>query len=149
MSGQDRFVADLRPLTAEGSRLGLCCHPYDLSTEMIARELGVIITDAAGLQLTAPLELEPNVAWVGYANAGVRTEIEPLLQTALKSGALSKMYRIIHGPNRESHDVSAFLRGWNASAGLFERGRPIFVARAPGQARSDGRHRRLFRLARA
>ena len=42
MAGHDRFVADLRPLF-ERRRAGgaaLCCHPYDLCTELIARELG-------------------------------------------------------------------------------------------------------------
>jgi hypothetical protein len=42
MAGHDRFVADLRPLF-ERRRPGgaaLCCHPYDLCTELIARELG-------------------------------------------------------------------------------------------------------------
>ena len=41
MAGHDRFVADLRPLF-ERRRAGgaaLCCHPYDLCTELIAREL--------------------------------------------------------------------------------------------------------------
>ena len=53
MSGKDRFVADLRPLmeqllTRRGLALGICCHPYDLCTELIAQELGIIVTDAQG-----------------------------------------------------------------------------------------------------
>ena len=32
MAGHDRFIADLRPLVSTG----LCCHPYDLSTALIA-----------------------------------------------------------------------------------------------------------------
>jgi fructose-1,6-bisphosphatase/inositol monophosphatase family enzyme len=90
MCGHDRFVADLRPLMQKvleekGSPLGICCHPYDICTELIARELGVLITDAAGNLLDYPLAVEPDVAWCGYANSDIRLQIEPLLQKALKS----------------------------------------------------------------
>jgi fructose-1,6-bisphosphatase/inositol monophosphatase family enzyme len=93
MAGHDRFVADLRPLlehvlARRGLRLGICCHPYDVCTELIARELGVIVTDPAGAPLGAPLRLEPEIAWVGYANAHIRGEIEPLLRRALRSRGL-------------------------------------------------------------
>src|SRR5215813_12133106 len=85
MSGHDRFTADLRPLmeaslNERGRALGICSHPYDLCTELIAREAGVIVTDVRGGQLSAPLAVEPNVAWVGYANHEIRNQIEPLLQ---------------------------------------------------------------------
>lgn len=88
MAGHDRFVADLRPLMEQvlaqrGLALGICCHPYDLCTELIARELGVVITDERGAQLAAPLNVEADVSWVGYGNAAIRSEIEPLLQAAL------------------------------------------------------------------
>lgn len=88
MSGHDRFVADLRPLMEplmhrRGVALGICCHPYDLCTELIARELGVIVTDVHGGRLAAPLNTEADVAWAGYANEDIRREIEPLLQKAL------------------------------------------------------------------
>lgn len=88
MSGHDRFIADLRPLmkktlSARGKPLGICCHPYDLCTELIAREAGVAVTDARGERLSAPLAVETDVAWVGYANQDIRAQIEPLLQAAL------------------------------------------------------------------
>ena len=88
MSGHDRFIADLRPLMkstlrARGLALGICCHPYDLCTELIAREAGVLVTDLQGEPLRAKLAVEPDVAWVGYANAQVRAQIEPLLHEAL------------------------------------------------------------------
>ncbi|MCL4863424.1 MAG: hypothetical protein KJZ93_28730, partial [Caldilineaceae bacterium] len=88
MAGHDRFVADLRPLMEQvlaqrGLALGICCHPYDLCTELIARELGVVITDERGEQLSAPLNVEADVSWVGYGNAAIQAEIEPLLQAAL------------------------------------------------------------------
>jgi fructose-1,6-bisphosphatase/inositol monophosphatase family enzyme len=93
MSGHDRFVADLRPLMApisreRGLQLGICCHPYDLCTELIARELGVIVTDVNGGPLRAPLAVEPDVAWAGYANAAIRAQIEPLLKHALTGRGL-------------------------------------------------------------
>lgn len=88
MCGHDRFNADLRPLmepvlARRGEALGICCHPYDLCTELIARELGVIITDERGGAVHAPLSVHPDVAWVGYANQAIRAQIEPHLQSAL------------------------------------------------------------------
>ena len=95
MSGHDRFVADLRPfmepiLMKRGLPLGICCHPYDLCTELIAREAGVIVTDVPGGPLRARLAVEPDVAWAGYANAEIRAQIEPLLHQALARRGLSK-----------------------------------------------------------
>lgn len=93
IAGHDRFVADLRPLLGplaegRGFPLGICAHPYDLATELIARELGVIVTDERGRPLSCPLDLESNVAWVGYANAAIRAQIEPLLHRALERRGL-------------------------------------------------------------
>lgn len=87
--GHDRFIADLRPLFERklgerGQRLGICCHPYDLCTEMIARELGVIVTDENGDQLSAKLSVEPDAAWIGYANDAIRMQIEPILLAELR-----------------------------------------------------------------
>ncbi len=89
MSGHDRFVADLRPVfekavNARGAKLGICSHPYDLCTELIAREAGVTVTNETGDPLDAPLALEPDVAWIGYANESIRAEIEPHLTRALR-----------------------------------------------------------------
>jgi fructose-1,6-bisphosphatase/inositol monophosphatase family enzyme len=93
MAGRDRFVADLRPhmeqvLARQGLALGICCHPYDLCTELIARELGVIVTNASGGPLSAPLTVDADVAWVGYANKHIQAQIEPLLQAALRKRGL-------------------------------------------------------------
>lgn len=95
MSGHDRFVADLRPLMRDlrakrGYPAPLCCHPYDLSSSLIATEQGVVVTDAAGGELNAPLDLKTDVAWVGYANERIQRQVEPLLQAALaRRGILS------------------------------------------------------------
>jgi hypothetical protein len=98
MMGHDRFVADLRPLietllNRRGLSLGICCHPYDMCTELIAREAGVIVTDERGELLRAPLRVEPDIAWAGYANDAIRREIEPLLHDALKRRGLSNSVR--------------------------------------------------------
>jgi hypothetical protein len=87
MAGHDRFIADIRPLVY-GAASPLCCHPYDICTELIARELGVIVTDERGEPLSARLSIEPNIAWVGYANAAIRSLVEPALQRALKARGL-------------------------------------------------------------
>jgi hypothetical protein len=94
MSGHDRFIADLRPLmepglNRRGLALGICCHPYDVCTELIAREIGVIVTDHRGEPLRAPLDTESNVAWVGYANKHIQQEVQPLLQQALERRGLA------------------------------------------------------------
>jgi hypothetical protein len=82
----------MEPLfVARGMRLGICCHPYDICTELIARELGVIITDGLGKQLNATLSVEPNVSWVGYANAAIQQQIEPLLLQALRRRGLTEV----------------------------------------------------------
>jgi hypothetical protein len=88
MSGRDRFTADLRPLMEgllkeRGLALGICCHPYDLCTELIAREAGVEVAGLDGGPLRARLAVEPDVGWVGYANKQIRAELEPLLRAAL------------------------------------------------------------------
>lgn len=93
MSGHDRFIADIRPLMQKtmaerGLDLSICCHPYDLCTELITRELGVIITDENGDRLNAPLSVDADVSWLGYANSAIRSEIEPAVQNALRRRSL-------------------------------------------------------------
>ena len=93
MVGHDRYIADLRPLLrgvlrARGLPNPLCCHPYDLCTILIAEELGLAITDGSGAPLDAPLDLEADVAWVGYANDALRRAVEPALLEALRGRGL-------------------------------------------------------------
>jgi fructose-1,6-bisphosphatase/inositol monophosphatase family enzyme len=95
MAGHDRFIADLRPLlrgvlSDRGLPPALTCHPYDICCALIAEESGVIVTDAAGQPLDAPLDVEAEVAWAGYANAAVRAQIEPLLQQAIRGRGWSR-----------------------------------------------------------
>jgi fructose-1,6-bisphosphatase/inositol monophosphatase family enzyme len=93
LMGQDRMVADLRPLLAaivadRGQLLGHCCHPYDLCTKLIAEEAGVVVTDPSGAAVTAPLDTETNVAWIGYANRQLQQRIEPVLAELLREHRL-------------------------------------------------------------
>jgi fructose-1,6-bisphosphatase/inositol monophosphatase family enzyme len=93
MAGHDRFVADLRPLmesvlARRGLALGICCHPYDLCTELIAREAGVIVTGIPAGPLDAPLTVDADVAWAGYANEAIRAQIAPRLEAALRRRGL-------------------------------------------------------------
>lgn len=93
MAGHDRFVADLRPLmeqvvAARGQRLGICCHPYDLCTALIAEEMGIAVTDLSGDLLNPLLDVTTEVGWAGYANARIRQQVEPLLQGALRRRGL-------------------------------------------------------------
>jgi fructose-1,6-bisphosphatase/inositol monophosphatase family enzyme len=93
MSGRDRFTADLRPLMEpllknRKSKMGICCHPYDMCTELIAREAGVVVTDAYGGPLDSVLSVEPNIAWIGYANTSIHQLMGPLLKAALTKRGL-------------------------------------------------------------
>ncbi|MEI6513386.1 MAG: inositol monophosphatase [bacterium] len=91
MVGHDRFIADLRPLLYkryQSHQKPLCAHPYDIGTELIAREAGVIITDEKGNPLSSLLDIQENVAWIGYANQALRDKIEPILLSILESSDL-------------------------------------------------------------
>lgn len=93
MMGHDRWIADVRPLLdaqlrRRGRALGLACHPYDICTESIARACGVVVTDAAGQRLAAPLDVTTDVAWIGYANATIHDLVWPALRDALEAHGL-------------------------------------------------------------
>jgi fructose-1,6-bisphosphatase/inositol monophosphatase family enzyme len=83
--GHDRFNADLRPAfyQMQNQPLGLCCHPYDCATWLIAEEAGVILTDATGAPIDGPLDTTTGIAWIGYANGQLRAAIEPLIREFL------------------------------------------------------------------
>lgn len=88
LSGRDRFNGDLRPLAHTilfGSPTArLCSHPYDLCTELVAREAGVIVTDERGEPLDAPLDVSTPMQWLAYANPSIQREIEPTLLEMLR-----------------------------------------------------------------
>jgi hypothetical protein len=75
-------------LAKRGRPLGICSHPYDLSTELIAREAGVLVSDPSGRPLSAPLDVSTDVAFVAYANAAIRAQVHPALSAALRARGL-------------------------------------------------------------
>jgi fructose-1,6-bisphosphatase/inositol monophosphatase family enzyme len=80
--GHDRFNADLRPLFYQCNRNpeGLCCHPYDCATLLIAQEAGIAITNGLGRPLDGPLDTTTGLSWAGYANPTLRGQIEPIVR---------------------------------------------------------------------
>jgi hypothetical protein len=90
--GHDRFNADLRPLFYElqGQPEGLCCHPYDCATLLVAEEAGVIITNGRGQPLDGPLDVTTGLSWAGFANAKLHATIEPLINAFFASRAVPK-----------------------------------------------------------
>ena len=84
--GHDRFNADLRPLLykAQGQPEGLCCHPYDCATLLIAEECGVIITNGLGQPLDGPMDTTTGLSWAGFANKALHDRIQPLLAEFLR-----------------------------------------------------------------
>ena len=94
MMGHDRWIADLRPLLdanlrKRGKALGLACHPYDLCTESIARACGVIVADARGGRLRVPLDVTTDVAWIGFANEEIRSQVWSVLPDVLRELGLT------------------------------------------------------------
>ncbi|WP_428937658.1 inositol monophosphatase [Fontivita pretiosa] len=79
--GHDRFNADLRPLfyRCQPQPLGLCVHPYDVATWLIAEEAGVILTDGLGRPMDGPLDVTSNLGWAGFANRKLYDKIQPLI----------------------------------------------------------------------
>jgi len=93
MMGHDRWIADLRPLVESvlrqrGLELGMLCHPYDLCTELVAREAGVLVTDEHGQQLRAPLDVTSGIAWIGCANPAIYEQVLPTLSAILRERGL-------------------------------------------------------------
>ncbi len=89
LAGHDRWLADVRPLllppaARETNTTMLCCHPYDVCTELIAREAGIIVCQANGLPINAPLDVTSPVSWVAFANPMLAASVLPALQAALK-----------------------------------------------------------------
>lgn len=75
-TGKYRFFADILPKFTPN---GLCTHPYDLATMLVAEEAGVIITDTEGKPLSYPLDTDTNCSLIGYANQEIRSKVEPIL----------------------------------------------------------------------
>jgi hypothetical protein len=85
LAGKDRFTADLRATLFRsqafaGRTTGHACHPYDLAAHMIGEESGCAVTNADGSALDGPMDSRTPMDWIGYANASIRGEVEPVLQ---------------------------------------------------------------------
>lgn len=88
LMGHDRWLADIRPLLLPPAQrvqqhTMLCCHPYDVCVELIAREAGIVVCKANGNPLDAPLDVHSPVSWVAVANPTLAKRILPALQQAL------------------------------------------------------------------
>jgi hypothetical protein len=83
--GRDRMIVDLRPLAHRALDLAgaMDCHPYDLCTMLILRELGGVVTSPTGSPLDIPLDTTSSVAWVGYANPELAAHVAPMLGEVL------------------------------------------------------------------
>jgi fructose-1,6-bisphosphatase/inositol monophosphatase family enzyme len=86
--GHDRFDGDIRAHLMRAAHLpgnppGLAAHPYDICTELIAREAGVIVTALDGGPLRNPLAVDDNVSWLGYANSALHRLVAPILSRLL------------------------------------------------------------------
>jgi fructose-1,6-bisphosphatase/inositol monophosphatase family enzyme len=95
LMGHDRFVADVRGLLyrhlrSKGREGGHVCHPYDVCAHLIGTEAGMIITDGEGNALQAPLDLNSEINWVGYANPEIEREVRPVLVSLLRKYELIK-----------------------------------------------------------
>jgi len=82
MCGHDRMVGDLRPyaLRALGLEATLVCHPYDICTEMLAREAGCIVEHPLNGIVRAPMDTVSAVCWVAYANQELADIVRPVLE---------------------------------------------------------------------
>jgi hypothetical protein len=93
LMGHDRYVADIRDvlfakMSREGKKKGHICHPYDICTFLIGKEAGVEFTDSEGNTLDAPFSLLAEVGWIAYANAGIRSLVEPVLLERMRHHGL-------------------------------------------------------------
>jgi fructose-1,6-bisphosphatase/inositol monophosphatase family enzyme len=94
LMGHDRFVADVRGLLykhlrTQGQEGGHVCHPYDVAAHLIGVEAGVIITDGHGNPLDAPMDLNSEINWIGYANASIEKEVKSILMDLLQKHHLA------------------------------------------------------------
>ncbi len=91
--GHDRFNADLRPwfYLIQNQPAGLCCHPYDCSTWLIAEEAGIVITDGLGRPMDGPLDVTTGIAWAAFANRALQEKMEPILDGFLRTRLEGKL----------------------------------------------------------
>jgi len=86
LAGHDRMLGDLRPMVFAklGLASSLVCHPYDVCTELILREAGVLVGKPDGSRLDAPLDTVSPVAWIAFANPTLAGQVRPVLAHILR-----------------------------------------------------------------
>jgi hypothetical protein len=84
--GRDRFVLDVRPLVHRklGVQSSLCCRPYDVCCLLVAEAAGCVVCDPFGAPLRAPLDVETDVAFAGYANAALAALLQPIVADEIR-----------------------------------------------------------------
>lgn len=86
LTGRDRMVIDVRPQAFRALGLpasGLCSHPYDVCTELILREAGVVVESPGGGRLRSPLDTTTPVSWMACANPVLARQVRPVLRRLL------------------------------------------------------------------
>ena len=91
MTGIYRGVIDLRPMIEimGGKTPGLCSHPYDLCTKLIAEQAGCLVNcysvyPDGRIETKVPLDTQTNVAFIVYANKDIESQVDPPLKRVLK-----------------------------------------------------------------
>ena len=52
---------------------------------VLESELNRVFVDDTGITASYQINVEADVSWVGYANAGLRDAVQPVLQAALRT----------------------------------------------------------------
>lgn len=85
-TGRYRMLADLRGWLRETRGLrNFTAKPYDLAALLIYREAGVLVQDAAGDPLDAPLDTETALSVLAWPNETLRAAFQPHLLAAMQA----------------------------------------------------------------
>lgn len=91
VTGKYRGVIDIRPFLGRitGTPFGLCAHPYDLCTKLIADRAEAII-DCFGvytdrIEKKVPLDAKTDVGFIAFANERIKNQVEPALREILSN----------------------------------------------------------------
>lgn len=90
LMGHDRFVVDIRQDLDRlaGQKPGLCAHPYDLASMLVAQEAGVHLTNGRGAALDGPLDVHTSISWAACANAELGRKIVSLIAEFFRTHAI-------------------------------------------------------------